>query len=146
MKRQEEIDKIRKQQARDRKREIEEKNLMEEWIRMERFEKSGEIFRMPASYERDHNGNERSRVAFPGCIPLELAIQLRGDGMFYEPDYYNAETTLRSFDQGYEEQQKRMQDEEVVKKTKEEHERKLKEEAERLEAVRQAKEEESRLK
>jgi hypothetical protein len=39
-----------------------------------------------------------------------------------------------------------MQDEEVVKKTKEEHERKLKEEAERLEAVRQAKEEESRLK
>ena len=49
---------------------------------MERYEKSGEIFRVAASFERDHNGNERNRVAFPGCIPLEQAIKLRGEGKF----------------------------------------------------------------
>lgn len=113
---------------------------------MQRYQNSGEVFRVPASFERDHNGNERSRVAFPGCIPLELAIKLRGDGMFVEPDYYDAEKWKNNFDQGYEQWEKRMlQDEEAIRKTKEEHERKLKEEAERLEQVRKAKEEESRL-
>jgi hypothetical protein len=46
-------------------------NEREEFLKMERYEKSGEIFRVAASFERDHNGNERGRVAFPGCIPLE---------------------------------------------------------------------------
>jgi hypothetical protein len=91
MKRQEEIDRIRTKEAKKRKKEIEEANLREELLRMERYERSGEIFRVAASFQRDHNGNERSRVAFPGCIPLEQAIRLRGEGKFVEPEYYDPE-------------------------------------------------------
>lgn len=98
IKREEEIEAIRKQEAIERKKFIEEANLREEFLRMERFERSGEIFRVAASFQRDHNGNERSRVAFPGCIPLEQAIRLRAEGRFYEPDYYDAEKWKSQFD------------------------------------------------
>ena len=65
---------------------------------MERYEKSGEIFRTAASFERDHNGNERSRVAFPGCIPLEQAILLRMEGRFEQEEFYDEAKWKDKFD------------------------------------------------
>lgn len=49
-KRQEEVDRICKQEAKERKKFIEEANLREELLRMERYERSGEIFRVAASF------------------------------------------------------------------------------------------------
>lgn len=48
--RQEEIDRIRTEEAKLRKKQIEEANLREEFLRMERYERSGEIFRVAASF------------------------------------------------------------------------------------------------
>ena len=71
IKRDQEREEIRKKEAVQKIKSIKATNEREEFLKMERYEKSGEIFRVAASFERDHNGNERGRVSFPGCIPLE---------------------------------------------------------------------------
>lgn len=77
-------------------------------------------------------------MAFPGCIPLEQAIRLRGEGKFVEPEYYDADKWKSQFDQ-----QQKMWDQRMVEKAEQaklEFELKVQEDQRRLEAIRQEKE------
>ena len=80
-------------------------------------------------------------MAFPGCIPLEQAIRLRGEGRFEEKEWYDAEKFRNKWDSGQEAWLKRMSDEVTIREKTAEYKERERREQEELQRSRKEKEE-----